>query len=80
MKFMTLALSERRSRVSQSEIRNMTIECERAGGINLAQGLCDTEVPVDVRNGAHDAIEAGIAIVLVSGGSGFMLSAGRQKG
>jgi aminotransferase len=59
---MAMTLSERRAWVSQSEIRNMTIECERAGGINLAQGLCDLEVPVEVRAGARDAIEEGINV------------------
>lgn len=59
---MTLSLSKRRAWVSQSEIRNMTIQCERAGGINLAQGLCDLEVPVEVRTGARDAIEDGINV------------------
>ena len=29
----------------QSEIRAMTTECDRIGGINLAQGVCDTPVP-----------------------------------
>src|SRR3990172_5022740 len=38
----------------------MTIECARVGGINLAQGVCDTEVPPVVRHGAREAIEAGI--------------------
>ena len=37
----------------------MSIECERAGGINLAQGICDTETPEVVRSAAQDAIEAG---------------------
>ena len=37
----------------------MSIECEKVGGINLAQGVCDTEVPVCVRQGAHAAIEEG---------------------
>ena len=44
----------------QSEIRNMSIECERVGGINLSQGVCDTEVPAIVRAGAWEAMEAGI--------------------
>ena len=38
----------------------MTVECERVGGINLAQGVCDTEVPEPVRRGAQEAIDAGI--------------------
>jgi aminotransferase len=44
----------------QSEIRNMSIECDRLGGINLSQGVCDTEVPIEVRRGAQEAIEKGI--------------------
>jgi hypothetical protein len=42
---MALHLSERHAWVLQSEIRNMSIECDRVGGINLSQGVCDTEVP-----------------------------------
>jgi superfamily II DNA or RNA helicase len=30
----------------------MSIECERVGGINLSQGVCDTPVPIDVQQGA----------------------------
>jgi aminotransferase len=59
---MSLKLGERREWVLQSEIRNMSIECERLGGINLSQGVCDTEVPSVVRRGAQDAIEEGYNI------------------
>ena len=38
----------------------MVAECERVGGINMAQGLCDTEVPLTVCRGAQKAIDAGI--------------------
>lgn len=38
----------------------MSIECEKVGGINLAQGVCDTEVPLQVRRGAQLAIDNGI--------------------
>jgi len=38
----------------------MTIECEKAGGINLAQGVCDTEVPPPVRRAAQTAIDQGV--------------------
>ena len=31
--------------IIQSEIRSMSVECDRVGGINLAQGICDTDVP-----------------------------------
>jgi aminotransferase len=57
---MTLELSSRASQISQAEIRTMSIECERVGGINLAQGVCDTEVPRVVSEGAQRAIDRGI--------------------
>ena len=57
---MALNLSDRHKWILQSEIRNMTIECTRVKGINLAQGVCDTEAPLVVRRGAQEAIEAGI--------------------
>ena len=44
----------------QSEIRNMSIECDRVCGINLSQGVCDTEVPLVVRAGVRQAMDAGI--------------------
>jgi aminotransferase len=43
----------------QSEIRAMSVECDRIGGINLAQGVCDTPVPGPVENAAIAAIVAG---------------------
>ncbi len=43
----------------QSEIRAMTVECDRIGGINLAQGVCDTPVPAPVQEGAIRAIRDG---------------------
>ena len=57
---MSLSISERASRTVQSEIRVMSIECEKVKGINLAQGVCDTEVPESVREGAKRAIDSGI--------------------
>jgi aminotransferase len=57
---MALSLSERQEWVAQSEIRNMSIECDRIGGINLSQGVCDTEVPAVVRLGAKEAMDNGI--------------------
>ncbi len=45
--------------IVQSEIRAMSVECDRVGGINLAQGICDTEVPPVVAAGAVAAIEDG---------------------
>lgn len=55
-----IKLSDKAARIRQSEIRVMSVECERVRGINLAQGICDTEVPEPVRRGARDAIDAGL--------------------
>lgn len=54
-----LRLSELAPGALQSEIRAMTTECDRIGGINLAQGVCDTPVPGPVEAEAHAAIRAG---------------------
>lgn len=45
--------------VVQSEIRAMSVECDRVGGVNLAQGICDTELPAVVEQGAIEAIRSG---------------------
>jgi aminotransferase len=55
-----LKLSKRHEWVIQSEIRNMSIECDLINGINLSQGVCDLEVPAAVRQGAKEAMDAGI--------------------
>ena len=39
----------------------MTRECERLGGLNLGQGICDLPTPPLVRDGALDAIRGGKA-------------------
>jgi aminotransferase len=57
---MGLSLSGRAVLTRQSEIRVMSIECEKIKGINLAQGVCDTEVPEAVRTGAKQAMDGGI--------------------
>jgi aminotransferase len=54
-----LTLSELAPRALQSEIRAMSMECDRLGGVNLAQGICDTKVPAPVSEGAIAAIHAG---------------------
>jgi aminotransferase len=54
-----LKLGERHTWVMQSEIRNMSIECDRVKGINLSQGVCDLEVPTAVLQGAKAAMDAG---------------------
>jgi len=57
---MGLKLSRRQEWVAQSEIRNMSIECDMVQGINLSQGVCDLEVPAVVRRGAKEAMDGGI--------------------
>jgi aminotransferase len=57
---MPLSLSQRAARTVQSEIRAMSLACEKVQGINLAQGVCDTEVPEPVREGAKRAMDQGI--------------------
>jgi aminotransferase len=57
---MPLSLSRRAARTVQSEIRAMSVACERVQGVNLAQGVCDTEVPEPVRLGAKQAMDQGI--------------------
>jgi aminotransferase len=55
-----MLLPNRRSReIRPSPIRTMSVECARLGGINLAQGICDTPVPEPVRRAAQAAIEQG---------------------
>ncbi len=56
---MGLKLSDRHEWVIQSEIRNMSIECDFMGGINLSQGICDVEVPAVVRAAAKEAMDKG---------------------
>lgn len=54
-----ISLSRRAELIAQSEIRAMSIECEKVRGINLAQGVCDTELPLSVADGAKHAIDVG---------------------
>ena len=51
-----LTLSQLAPGTMQSEIRAMTTLCDQAGGINLAQGVCDTPVPAPVQQAAIQAI------------------------
>lgn len=52
-------LSGRLDGLAQSDIRRMTRECDRLGGINLGQGICQLPTPGAVRRGAIEAIRAG---------------------
>jgi aminotransferase len=57
---MSLKTSQLSAEIAHSEIRNMSIECDRVGGINMSQGVCDLELPRPVQDGARDAIDNGI--------------------
>ena len=51
-------LSRRLEGLVQSDIRRMSRECNRLGGLNLGQGLCDMPTPPPVAAGAKAAIDA----------------------
>ena len=70
-----LQLSELAPGTVQSEIRAMTTECDRIGGVNLAQGVCDTPVPPVVETEAIAAIRAGHNIYTRMDGIGRLRSA-----
>jgi aminotransferase len=57
-----LHLSEIAPQIIQSEIRSMTVECDAVGGVNLAQGVCDTPLPPVVMEAAIQAIHDGYNI------------------
>lgn len=56
---MSLKLSSRHEWVRKSELRAMSVECERVGGVNLSQGVCDLAVPAPVVRAAKEAIDRG---------------------
>lgn len=54
-----MKLSNRAQNIAQSEIRAMSILCNEKNGLNMAQGLCDLEVPLPVVQGAKEGIDSG---------------------
>jgi len=54
-----MQLSQKAQNIAQSEIRAMSILCKEYNGLNMAQGLCDLEVPRPVIEGAKEAMEHG---------------------
>jgi aminotransferase len=54
-----LRVSELAPLFIQSEIRAMTVACADVGGINMAQGVCDTDPPHAVVEAAIEAIRSG---------------------
>jgi aminotransferase len=51
-------LSDRLRGLLQSDIRRMSRECERVGGINLGQGICDLPTIPELVDGACEAIRS----------------------
>lgn len=46
--------------LTQSEIRNMSIECDKVGGINLSQGISNLPLSPSIKRGVFDAVESGL--------------------
>jgi aminotransferase len=74
-----LTLSHLAPGVFQSEIRAMSVACDNMGGINLAQGVCDTPVPPLVEAEATAAIRAGHNIYTRLDGIGRLRNAIAKK-
>lgn len=74
-----LTLSSLAPETFQSEIRAMTAACDRMGGINLAQGVCDTPVPGIVADAAIQAIRDGHNIYTRCDGIDRLRNAVAQK-
>lgn len=54
-----LRINQRMAELGHSEIRAMTQACVAAGGLNMAQGVCDTPVPPVVLEAAAEAMARG---------------------
>jgi aminotransferase len=63
----------------QSEIRAMSVACAAVSGINLAQGVCDTDTPHPVVEAAIKAIHAGHNIYTRADGIESLREAIAQK-
>ena len=74
-----LGLSKLAPHTFQSEIRAMTTACDRMGGINLAQGVCDTPVPAIVEEAAIEAMRNGQNIYTRCDGNDRLRAAIAQK-
>ena len=44
------------NRLAQSEIRNMSLECDKIGGINLSQGISNLKLDTTLSNHANESI------------------------
>lgn len=65
---MSIKVSRQQRILQQSAIRSMSIACARAGGINMAQGICDLDLPAEVEEGARRAISEGRNIYTAADG------------
>jgi aminotransferase len=74
-----LRLSKIAPGVVQSEIRAMSVECDRLGGVNLAQGVCDTPLPSVVQEAAIRAIRDGHNIYTRADGIAVLRQALAEK-
>lgn len=52
--------NKRMTNLMQSEIRNMSIECDKVNGINLSQGICDLPLDPILKTGVEEALNKGI--------------------
>ena len=75
----SLRLSDLAPNAVQSEIRAMTVACDTAGGINMAQGVCDTDPPLPVVEAAINAIRGGLNIYTRADGISSLREAIAQK-
>jgi aminotransferase len=48
--------------LAQSDIRRMTRECVRLGGINLGQGICDLPTPPEILESAAQAVRDDLSV------------------
>jgi aminotransferase len=74
-----LRVSELAPHFIQSEIRAMTVACADVGGINMAQGVCDTDPPHAVVEAAIEAIRSGHNIYTRLDGIAVLREAIAQK-
>jgi aminotransferase len=72
---MPITLSRQQQILHQSAIRYMSIACARSGGIIMAQGICDLDIPAEVAEGARQAIEDGFNIYTAADGTAALKQA-----
>ncbi|MBI1987941.1 MAG: hypothetical protein HYS70_06315 [Nitrospinae bacterium] len=62
-------LSEKVKHFTESVIREMTRQCLKVGGVNLAQGFPDFEAPEEIKEAAIRAIRDGVNQYAITWGS-----------